>query len=191
MSEAFGIGIVSKLFNKTILSSNRSERESDIDNLSSGYPGARVDSENWVYILNISKELNTEWNWPERFPTQPQVLAYLRHVADKFDMRKDIKFNARVKSAVWDEENTYWNCHTEQGEVISGRYFVSATGPLTVPKELPFPGVKKFKGEWYQTARWPQTPVSFKGKRVAVSWLQTFTPWLPRSSYADLSINTI
>lgn len=111
------------------------------------YPGARTDSESWVYILNFSKELNDDWTWKERFPRQPEVEEYLNHVADRFDMRKDIQFHTKVKSAHWDEANGIWHIASEKGERWSCRYFISATGVLSVGRDLPFAGVDKFKGE--------------------------------------------
>jgi cyclohexanone monooxygenase len=80
------------------------------------YPGARTDSESWIYIMNFSEELKAEWDWSERFPTQPEVLRYLGHVADRFDMRRDIQFNTRVGSAVYDEPANRWTVTTEGGE---------------------------------------------------------------------------
>lgn len=129
------------------------------------YPGARTDrfvsrvdraqkpsadptrSESWIYILNFSKELNDDWTWRERFPRQPEVLEYLNHVADRFAMREHIQFNTRVKSAHYEESNSWWRLTTEEGESWTCRYFVSASGVLSVGRELPFPGVEKFKGQ--------------------------------------------
>ena len=111
------------------------------------YPGARTDSESWVYILNISPEVNQEWSWKERFPRQPEVLEYLNFVADKFDMKKDITFNTRVTIARWDEAKNLWRFETDQGEKVTAKYFVSCTGVLSVGRELPFKNYEKFKGE--------------------------------------------
>ncbi len=105
-------------------------------------PGARTDSESWVYILNISKELNDDWTWKERYPCQDEVLEYLNHVADRFDMRKDIQFKTRVKSAAWDNTKSLWNINTTQGENYTCRYFIPATGALSVGQNIPFPGVE-------------------------------------------------
>ena len=91
------------------------------------YPGARTDTESWVYILNFSKELNDDWKWKERFPRQPEVEEYLNHVADRFDMRKDIKFKTRVHSAVYDDKTRLWTIKTEQGDNYTCRWFVSAS----------------------------------------------------------------
>lgn len=132
------------------------------------YPGARTDSESWIYILNFSKEINQEWTWKERFPRQPEVLEYLNFVADKFDMKKDIQFNTRVTSAHWDDAKTLWNFETDAGEKLNSRWFISATGILSVGRELPFPGVENFKGEYYKSFAWPKKEVDFRGKRVGV-----------------------
>ncbi|OQV11092.1 hypothetical protein CLAIMM_14989 [Cladophialophora immunda] len=132
------------------------------------YPGAQTDSESWVYILNISKELNAEWTWKERFPRQPEVLDYLRHVADRFDMRKDIQFQTWVKSATWDEGERVWNIQTEQSQGLRCKYFICATGALSAGRDPPFSGVARFKGESFRTYAWPRHAVDFKGKRVGI-----------------------
>lgn len=100
-----------------------------------------------VYILNVSPEINEEWTWKERFPRQPEVEAYLNFVADKLDVKKDIQFNARVKSAHWDDEKGLWNFETQNGEKYRSRFFLSATGLLSVGRHLPFHGHENFKGE--------------------------------------------
>jgi cyclohexanone monooxygenase len=132
------------------------------------YPGARTDSESWVYGFSFSRELQDEWNWTERFPTQPEVLKYLRHVADRFDMRKDIQFNARVVSARFDEANTTWEVTTDQGDTYRCTYLVTSAGLLSSPYQPDFPGLDDFTGDWYLTGRWPKDGVDFTGKRVAV-----------------------
>jgi cation diffusion facilitator CzcD-associated flavoprotein CzcO len=91
------------------------------------YPGAKTDSESWYYAFSFSKELEQEWDWSERYPSQPEVLRYLGHVADKFDMRKDIEFRSRVRSAIYDEEANRWTVTTEDGRTYRCRYFVTAT----------------------------------------------------------------
>ncbi len=132
------------------------------------YPGARTDSESWVYAYSFSKELQDDWDWSERFPAQPETLAYLRHVADRFDMRKDIQFNTRVRSAVYDESSNAWTVTTDRGETYTCVYFITAVGVLSLPYMPPFPGLESFEGEWYVTGRWPKERVAFAGKRVAV-----------------------
>ena len=132
------------------------------------YPGARTDSESWVYAYSFSKELQDEWNWSERFPPQPEALAYLQHVADRFDMRKDIAFDTRVGSAAYDERLNLWTVRSDKGGATTCRYLISAVGVLSTPYVPPFPGIETFKGEWYVTGRWPKQRVDFAGKRVVV-----------------------
>jgi cation diffusion facilitator CzcD-associated flavoprotein CzcO len=132
------------------------------------YPGARTDSESWVYCYSFSGELQQDWDWLERYPSQPEVLAYLRHVADRFDLRRDIRFGTQVRSSIYDESSNRWVVETDTGERLRCRYLIFATGPLSKPIAPPFDGLDDFRGEWYLTARWPDQPVSFAGKRVAV-----------------------
>src|SRR4051812_47611825 len=132
------------------------------------YPGARTDSEAWVYCFSFSRELEQEWDWPERYPSQPQVLEYLQHVADRFDLRDDIELDTRVESAVYDEGEDRWAITTDRGATYICRYFISAVGPLSRPLAPPFEGLDSFEGEWYLTARWPDKDVDFTGKRVGL-----------------------
>jgi cation diffusion facilitator CzcD-associated flavoprotein CzcO len=132
------------------------------------YPGARTDSEAWAYCYSFSAELQDEWIWPERMPTWDQVLAYLRHVAERFNLRKDIQFDTRIKSATYDEDSNGWTVAGEKGQTLRSRYLVTATGLLTVPLNPPFKGIESFKGERYLSSRWPHTRVDLKGKRVGI-----------------------
>ncbi|GAA5161663.1 NAD(P)/FAD-dependent oxidoreductase [Pseudonocardia eucalypti] len=132
------------------------------------YPGARTDSEAWVYCMFFDEKLKQEWDWPERFPKQPDMERYLQHVADRFDMRRDIRFETVVTSAVYQEGTGLWEVGTDRGETVTCRYLISATGLLHVAYEPPFPGLESFEGESYLTSRWPKEPVDFAGKRVAV-----------------------
>lgn len=132
------------------------------------YPGARTDSESWYYCYSFSKEIQDEWEWSERFSTQSQVFDYIKHVADRLDLRRDIQFNKRVASAVFDESDSRWLVTTTDGEEYKCRYFLPATGTLSQPHLPDFPGADSFQGESYMTARWPKEEISFKGKRVAV-----------------------
>ncbi|WP_241010610.1 flavin-containing monooxygenase [Mycobacterium camsae] len=132
------------------------------------YPGARTDSQSWVYAFSFSKELQDEWDWQERYPTQAEALAYLQYVADRFVMRRDIQFQTRVESAVYDETDQRWTVTTDQGDTYTCKYLVAATGVLSLPYTPPFPGIDTFAGESYVTGRWPQKRVDFAGKRVAV-----------------------
>jgi cyclohexanone monooxygenase len=132
------------------------------------YPGARTDTEAWAYAFSFSKELQEEWDWTERFPPQRETHAYLRYVADRFDMRRDIQFNTRATSAVFDESSDTWSVTTDQGNTYTCRYFIPALGVLSTAWKPDFPGLDDFDGEWHLTGRWPDEDVDFAGKRVAV-----------------------
>ncbi|HEY2202892.1 MAG TPA: NAD(P)/FAD-dependent oxidoreductase [Pseudonocardia sp.] len=132
------------------------------------YPGARTDSESWVYAFSFSKELQDSWDWTERFPAQPEALAYLQHAADRFDMRRDIRLRTRVRSAVYDEASRTWTVTTDQGQTLTCTYFITAAGLLSQPYRPPFPGLDDFEGEWHVTGHWPKDGVDVAGKRVAV-----------------------
>ena len=132
------------------------------------YPGARVDIESQEYSYSFSTELEDEWVWSERYATQPELLRYVNHVADRFDLRRDIKFDTRVTSAHFDEATHRWRVQTSAGDDVIAKYCVMATGCLSVTNDPRFPGVETFKGKSYHTGRWPHEGVDFTGKRVAV-----------------------
>lgn len=132
------------------------------------YPGARFDSESYSYAFSFSKELLDEWDWSEHFSSQPETLRYLNHVADKFDLRRDIQFRSRVASAHYQEATRSWDITTEDGGRYTSRLMITAVGPLSAPTMPIIPGVDSFKGQSFHTARWPHEPVSFEGKRIAV-----------------------
>ncbi|WP_419866330.1 flavin-containing monooxygenase [Mycobacterium scrofulaceum] len=132
------------------------------------YPGARCDVESVDYCYSFSDELQQEWNWTEKYATQAEILAYLNWVADKLDLRRDITFGARVVSAALDETALRWVVTTEGDDVLSARFCLMATGPLSAALTPHFRGLESFAGEIYHTAAWPQHPVDFAGKRVAV-----------------------
>jgi cation diffusion facilitator CzcD-associated flavoprotein CzcO len=132
------------------------------------YPGARTDSESWVYILTFLEEIGLDWSWKERFPTQPEVEKYLNRVTDFLDLRKHIEFNTRITAAHRDEANNVWRVTTSQGQEYTCTFLITATGPLATPLKPPFPGLDSYKGEWYQTGLWPKHKVDFTGKRIAV-----------------------
>jgi len=132
------------------------------------YPGARFDSESWTYGLSFSQELLQEWSWKEHFSAQPETLRYCNYLADKFDLRRDITFNARVVSAAYDENANDWEVGFEDGRRARSRFLITAIGPLSAPTMPAIAGVGDFRGEAYHTATWPHAPVSFEGKRVAV-----------------------
>jgi cation diffusion facilitator CzcD-associated flavoprotein CzcO len=130
------------------------------------YPGARTDTESWCYAYQFSPELQREWTWTERFPTQPETLEYLRHVADRFDLRRDIVFETTVDSAHYDEAASQWIITTNAREAVTATYFIPATGVLSVPYKPDFPGLEDFTGEWVLTGNWPKEGVQTAGKRV-------------------------
>ena len=132
------------------------------------YPGARVDSQAQVYQYWFSDELIDEWDWSERFPAQPETERYLNYVADKFDLRRHVRFNTCVNSAEWDEAGRRWLIGSEEGEQFSGRYFVSCAGVLSAPKIPDIPGAERFGGIIVHTARYPREGLDLKGKRVGV-----------------------
>jgi cation diffusion facilitator CzcD-associated flavoprotein CzcO len=132
------------------------------------YPGARFDSESYTYAYLFSKELFEDWEWQEHFAEQSEIERYLNHVVDRFDLRRHMQFGAKVSSAVYDESSGRWTVTTSDGTEYRTRFFVAATGVLSVPHFPAVPGRREFRGESYHTGMWPATPVDFAGKRVAV-----------------------
>lgn len=133
------------------------------------YPGARVDAPSSpFYAYTFSKELVDEWVWPETQSTQADVLAYLEHVADKFELRKDIQFDTFVTDARYDEETQHWTIETDDGELATTRFLICAIGALFVANKPDYAGIDDFVGDIHHTGRWPHEPVSFEGKRVGV-----------------------
>ena len=132
------------------------------------YPGARVDSQSYIYQYWFSDELLKDWAWPERFPDQSEVERYLNHVADRFELRKDIQFNTRIRSAHYDERGQRWTVTSEAGESFDAQFVVICAGGLSAPIVPPFPGHQNFKGQIFHTGRWPKEGVDFTGKRVGV-----------------------
>jgi len=132
------------------------------------YPGCRCDVESVDYSYSFDEQLEQEWEWSERYPSQPEILRYLNHVADRYDLRRDIQLDTRVTSAVFDEEQSRWIVSTDAGERWSARFCVMATGALSAAQVPEVPGLDSFAGEWYHTGRWPKDGVDFSGKRVGV-----------------------
>ncbi|MGE0420188.1 MAG: flavin-containing monooxygenase, partial [Acetobacteraceae bacterium] len=132
------------------------------------YPGARCDTESMQYSYSFSDELQQEWSWSQHYAPQPEILRYARHVADRFDLRRDITFNTRVTSAVFDEASRRWTVTTDRHDTISARYCVMATGCLSSAQMPRFDGMDVFRGQTYHTGQWPHEGVDFSGKRVAV-----------------------
>jgi cyclohexanone monooxygenase len=132
------------------------------------YPGARCDVESMQYSYSFSEELQQQWDWSERYAPQPEILKYANHVADRFDLRRDIQFSTRVECAVFDEAANLWSVTTSQGNTVTARHVILATGCLSNARMPDIKGLKDFKGEVYHTGHWPHHSVDFTGKRVAV-----------------------
>ncbi|KAE8149048.1 steroid monooxygenase [Aspergillus avenaceus] len=132
------------------------------------YPGSRTDGEAWVYIFNFAPELLEEWNFKERYPTQEEIQQYLGRVVDRYDLRRHIEFGTRVASARYSDSENIWTITTANGVSTTCRYFLPATGILSVPKVPDFPGLQTYTGEWYQASTWPAHKVDVQGKRVAI-----------------------
>jgi len=132
------------------------------------YPGARFDSESYSYAYSFDPELLEEWSWSEQFSAQPETHRYLSRVAEKYDLRQDIQFNSRVKTATWHEDDASWVTTTEKGEVVQSRFLITAIGILSEPFIPAYPGRETFKGPNWHTSHWPKTPVNLAGQRVAV-----------------------
>lgn len=132
------------------------------------YPGARCDVESLDYTYSFSPELLDEWQWSERFATQPEILRYANHVADRFDLRRDIAFETRVTSASYDDAANLWTIHTDRADAVTCRFLVTAVGCLSLPKRPEYAGLDEFAGRWVQTGAWPHDPIDYAGKRVAV-----------------------
>src|SRR4051794_15649013 len=132
------------------------------------YPGARFDSESYTYGYLFSKELFDEWEWQEHFAAQPETERYLNHVVDRFDLRRHIRFGARITAATWEEETGTGCVTVADGSEVRTRFFVAATGVLSVPFFPDVAGRDDFGREQYHTGLWPAAPVDLAGKRVAV-----------------------
>ncbi len=132
------------------------------------YPGARCDIESMAYSFSFSEDLEQEWTWTEKYSAQPEILKYAQHVADRFDLKKDITFGTRVVRAVYDEETARWTAYTDAGEAITAQHLIMATGCLSKVKNIDIPGKDRFVGETYVTGHWPHEGVDFTGKKVAV-----------------------
>ena len=131
------------------------------------YPGARFDSESYTYGYFFSQELFEEWEWDEHFAGQPEIERYLNHVVDRFDLRRDMRFDTRVTAAVWDDASASWVVTTSDGAgadaVVRARYLIAATGVLSVPYTPDIAGRDEFRGVQHHTGLWPKEPVDFVG----------------------------
>jgi len=132
------------------------------------YPGARCDVESMEYSYQFSDELQQEWEWTERYASQPEILAYANHVADRFDLRRDIQFNTRIVSAIYDETADRWTLRTDTSGELRAQYLVMATGCLSSARIPDFPGLDQFQGATYHTGRWPHEGVDFSDQCVGV-----------------------
>jgi cation diffusion facilitator CzcD-associated flavoprotein CzcO/acetyl esterase/lipase len=132
------------------------------------YPGARCDIATTDYSYSFDPDLEREWTWSEKYATQPEILSYLGYVADRYDLRGHIAFSTSVESANWDAAGRRWCLRTDRGDHINCRFYVMASGCLSLPKVPDIPGADRFHGEVYFTGKWPHEEVDFIGKRVAV-----------------------
>ncbi len=132
------------------------------------YPGARCDVESMDYCYSFSPELEQEWTWSERYATQPEILRYVNHVAERFDLRRDIQFETRVTAMTWDDTLQRWHVVTDRGDHVTSQFCVMATGCLSAPKELDVDGVDTFEGQVLYTSQWPHDTVDLSGQRVGV-----------------------
>ncbi|MFA7597457.1 MAG: NAD(P)/FAD-dependent oxidoreductase [Novosphingobium sp.] len=133
------------------------------------YPGARCDVESYDYSYRFSHELEQEWRWSERYATQPEILRYINHVADRFDLRRDIELSTLVSEARYDSETGRWRVQAQDGRAWDAQYVVLALGQLSTPKDTTYPGQERFEGEIIYSAKWPRDrEIDFSGKRVAI-----------------------
>ena len=132
------------------------------------YPGARCDVDSMFYSYGCDEGLEQEWEWTERYPAQQEILSYLNHVADRFDLRKDILFETKIASAHFDEEGSCWRLTTEDGRPISASYCIMATGCLLTVNHPNFQGLDEFRGRVFHTGHWPHEPVGFSDRHVGV-----------------------
>ncbi|MCX0270926.1 NAD(P)/FAD-dependent oxidoreductase [Nocardia zapadnayensis] len=132
------------------------------------YPGARCDVESVDYSYSFDEDLQQEWDWSEKYATQPEILAYLEHVADRFDLRRDIEFGARVTDIHLDESALTWEVDTDTGSRVTARFVVLATGPLSNANTPAIEGLDTFAGRLLHTSAWPQEGVDLTGQRVGV-----------------------
>ena len=132
------------------------------------YPGARCDVPSLEYSFGFSSELEQEWHWPEVFSAQPDILKYANHVADKFDLRRDIQFNTRVSRVEYLDEENLWSLTSEAGEAFTAKFCIMATGCLSVPNKPEIPGDEEFSGLTLHTGLWPKESVDLADKRVGI-----------------------
>ena len=132
------------------------------------YPGARCDSESYLYCFSFDKELLQEWEWSGKYPEQPEILRYLNHVADRFDLRRNIQLNTKITAAHYDDGAGRWIVESDQGDRVSAKYLITGIGCLSAGQVPDIKGLDTFEGDWYHTGSWPHEGVDFTGKRVGV-----------------------
>ena len=132
------------------------------------YPGARCDVDSMQYCYSWSDELQREWQWTERYPTRDEILRYVRHVAERFDLNRDISLNSRVVAGRWLADSGRWQIKIERGPTVTARFLITATGCLSESRVPDIDGLDEFKGRTFHTGRWPKTPVHFAGQRVGI-----------------------
>ena len=132
------------------------------------YPGARCDVESMQYSYSFDEALQQEWHWTEKYSPQPEILSYLRHVADRFDLRKDIEFETEVTTAHFDEAAAHWAIETDKGERLDAQFLIMATGCISTAQIPKIEGLADYKGRTFHTGNWPHEKVDFSGERIAV-----------------------
>ncbi len=132
------------------------------------YPGARCDVESMQYSYSFLDALQQDWTWSERYASQPEILRYVNHVADRLELRRDIRLNTRVTAAAFDDTSATWSVRTDRGEAVEARFCIMATGCLSAAKLPEVPGLGSFQGKTYHTGQWPHEGVDFTGQRVGV-----------------------
>ena len=132
------------------------------------YPGARCDVESLQYSYSFDEQLQQDWHWPEKFSAQPDILAYANHVADRFNLKKDIEFNIEVKASWFDENLKTWKITTNTGEEINAQYFIMATGCISTTQIPNIKGLSDYVGNTFHTGDWPHEEVDFSGQSIAV-----------------------
>ena len=132
------------------------------------YPGARCDVESMQYSYSFDEDLQQEWHWPEKFSAQPEILAYANHVADRYDLRRDIDFDTEVTAAHFDPAAARWRISTDSGETVTAQFFVMATGCISTAQVPDIPGLSDYRGRTFHTGNWPHEKIDFTGERIAV-----------------------
>jgi acetone monooxygenase len=132
------------------------------------YPGARFDSEAYIYQYLFSEKLYKDWSWSQKFPDQPEIERWMHYVAERLDLRRDIQFSTTITSAQFDEDRNRWTIRTDRGDTIDTQFFIACAGMLSAPMEKVFDGQETFRGRIFHTSRWPREGVELAGKRVGV-----------------------